>query len=366
MANGQDDKHDDSAIPESSDVSDMGTLYNLARKAMKASIPIYLELARKSRAFSAVESGHVQTIEEKSLLLGGIGSSLDPTFVSPQEVVNEWERMRAVPFEIEPAITRGVYLRLRTMAEQLVDELERTTQGFQVFDALYIVQHPYMLPILQRLAGISSKADLKKRIGNASDAVISAVAARKLADILQQRQPSRSINHAQLLQGIEPTLEGIVRDLVGRVLLEDIVTNALDEAGIPYKRESEYSHLEGAIYSFRAGYVIPDEKHPKAFIEVRKSSSRHASLYAKDKLFSAINWKGKTKDLLAILVVDGPWTAETLRVLATVYEYVIPLHAVAEMAQIVAAYLRGDKTKLKWLVTFVVEPAQIAPEEDTI
>jgi hypothetical protein len=47
------------------------------------------------------------------------------------------------------------------------------------------------------------------------------------------------------------------------------------------------------------------------FIEVRKSSSRHASLYAKDKMFSAINWKGKTPDLLAALVVDGVETSRS-------------------------------------------------------
>ncbi|MHC5615341.1 MAG: hypothetical protein ACYTXA_31335 [Nostoc sp.] len=56
-------------------------------------------------------------------------------------------------------------------------------------------------------------------------------------------------------------------------------------------RESEYKTLRGVIYDFRADFVIPDAQNPLAFIEVRKSSSRHASLYAKDKMFFAINWK---------------------------------------------------------------------------
>jgi hypothetical protein len=129
------------------------------------------------------------------------------------------------------------------------------------------------------------------------------------------------MTRAQFLQSIEPTLEGIVRDLVGRVLLESIVANALDEAKVAYKRESEYNALKGVVYDFRADFVIPNAESPKAFIEVRKSSSRHASLYAKDKMFSAINWKGKNKDLVAVLVVDGPWTAETLRVMTKVFDY---------------------------------------------
>jgi hypothetical protein len=162
-----------------------------------------------------------------------------------------------------------------------------------------------MLPILQRLANISSKAQLKKKIGSVSDNAISAPAAGRLAQILNLLQPGNSLGRAQILQSIEPTLEGIVRDLVGRVLLESIVANALDDANIQYKRESEYPHLKGVVYDFRADFVIPDAENPKAFIEVRKSSSRHASLYAKDKMFSAINWKGKNKDLLAIVVVDG-------------------------------------------------------------
>ena len=81
------------------------------------------------------------------------------------------------------------------------------------------------------------------------------------------------MTHDRLIQSIEPTLEGIVRDLVGKVLLEGIVASALEDAGIPYKRESEYGTLKGVVYSFQADFVIPDEHRPMAFVEVRKSSS---------------------------------------------------------------------------------------------
>jgi hypothetical protein len=103
--------------------------------------------------------------------------------------------------------------------------------------------------------------------------------------------------------------------------------------------------------------VIPNEKAPKAFVEVRKSSTRHASLYAKDKMFSAINWKGRNRGLLAVLVVDGPWTAETLRVMAKVFDYIVPLGAVSQVAKAISAYLAGDMSKIKWIIEFSIRPA---------
>jgi hypothetical protein len=74
-------------------------------------------------------------------------------------------------------------------------------------------------------------------------------------------------------------------------------------------------------------------------------------------MFSAINWKGRTRDLLGVIVVDGEWTGETLRVMANVFDYVIPITKVAELAEILQEYLQGDSTKLKWLVTFRIDAA---------
>jgi hypothetical protein len=129
----------------------------------------------------------------------------------------------------------------------------------------------------------------------------------------------------------------------------------LDDQKAPYQREEQYASLQGVVYDFRADFVLPDAKAPLAFIEVRKSSSRHASLYAKDKMFSAINWKGKNKKLLAVLVVDGAWTKETLLVMARVFDYVVPIGRVPELVDTLKAYLAGDETKLKWLIRFKIE-----------
>jgi hypothetical protein len=330
--------------------------------AIKDYIATYLDLAERTKNFNAVTADDLKTEKERVVVLGGLGSPLDYQKATAEDVFKEWQRIRAVPFDVESGITKGVYLLLRERTSQLLTELERATDGFMHFTAQYISQNPHMLPILQRLANISSKAELKERIGSVSDNAVSARAAERLAGILNERQPGRGLHRPQILQSIEPTLEGIVRDLVGRVLLESIVAKALDDAGVPYMRESEYEYLEGVLYNFRADFVLPDSKLPKAFIEVRKSSSRHASLYAKDKMFSAINWKGKNQDLLAVLVVDGPWTAETLKVMTRLFDYVVPIGAVADVAEAVLAYLKGDRTKLKWLVHFSVQAANKSGE----
>ncbi len=333
------------------------TLYSLAGRVMRRYVRIYLELARKTQGLAHLEPAHLPDFEQRMIILGGIGSPLDPANLSPDQVVDEWLRMQAVPFEIELAVTKGVYVKLRDRVETLVEELEQATESFLKFDPGYISNHPYFLPILQRLADMPSKAALKRRIGSVSDNRISTPAAERLAEILNQRQPGRIITRARLLQSVEPTLEGIVRDLVGRVLLETIVANALDDAQVPYKRESEYVALQGVVYDFRADFVIPDEQTPQAFIEVRKSSTRHASLYAKDKMFSAINWKGKNRELLGVLVVDGPWTSQTLRVMAGVFDYIMRINRVSDVAEVISAYIQGDQSKLKWLIDFAIHPA---------
>jgi hypothetical protein len=201
-----------------------------------------------------------------------------------------------------------------------------------------------------------SRRALKKEIGSASDTGISRPGSERLAKLLTARVNAKNVNKGEILKRLESTLEGIVRDLVGRVLLESIVDSSLRKYGVQFQRENEYASLKGVIYDFRADFVLPNSDSPKAFIEVRKSSSRHASLYAKDKMFSAINWKGKNKELVGVIVVDGEWTGDTLRAMAKIFDYVVPLSKIDELSRIMKKYLTGDKSKLKWLVTFKIEP----------
>ena len=258
---------------------------------------------------------------------------------------------------METAITASVYSDLRSVADHLFDELSAGTGGFSTFNVDYLVENPHFLPLFQHLSGIYSKARLKEQIGSVSDTRISKPTATRLVKLLNERIDPRSVVKAQVLTRLESTLEGIVRDLIGRVFLESIVETALQRQKLPFVRERDYESLPGVVYDFRADFILPNATTPKVFIEVRKSSSRHASLYAKDKMFSAINWKGETDDLLAVLVVDGEWSNETLRVMANVFDYVVPIGRIDELVQSIKAYLNGDRNKLKWFIEFRISPA---------
>jgi len=330
----------------------METLYNLADKEIRACISDYLELVDATNGLTDVQPLHLNTVRKIIILLAGLNAQ--DFELSPELAAEEWKRRQALHFELETAITYGVYVNIRLAGVNYLNSIELETKGFKDFTPEFIHKSPYFLPIFQHLSGVFSKAALKAEVGSVSDNSISKPAAIRLSNLLKQRVVPEKINKGEILKRLESTLEGIVRDLVGRVLLESIVDSALAKKGIQYKREEEYSSLSGVIYNIRADFVIPDEINPLAFIEVRKSSSRHASLYAKDKMFSAINWKGRHKKMLGILIVDGEWTSETLKVMANIFDYVVPISKVNDLAEILEEYINGDETKLKWLVDFKV------------
>jgi len=329
------------------------TLYQIADAEIRKCIDAYLKLARETHGLSIIKEQHLADQRLIVILLAGLG--IRQFNVTAAQAVDEWKRRSAIPFDLETAITTEVYRHIRELGSTFLNSVDKTSNGFTEFDPVFIQKNPYLLPLLQHLAGIFSKSKLKELVGSVSDNSISKPAALRLAALLSERVDPKTVNKGEILQRLESTLEGIVRDLVGRVLLESIVASALADQGVPFQREDEYSSLIGVIYDFRADFVLPNANAPLAFIEVRKSSSRHASLYAKDKMFSAINWKGHNPDLLAVLVVDGPWTKETLIVMAKVFDYVVPIGRVPELVEILKAYLAGDKTKLKWLIQFRIE-----------
>jgi len=332
------------------------TLYQLADAEIRSCIEVYLQLMRATKGLSDVKPEHLQEERARIILLAGL--AIQQFQYTPEQAVEEWKRRQAVPFDLEAAITFGVYRNIRQSGVRFLDNVEKMTKGFIEFEPDFIRKNPYLLPILQHLAGMFSKSALKKKVGSVSDTAISKPASKRLSELLKERVDPKSVNKGEILQRLESTLEGIVRDLVGRVLLESIVASALQDQAVPFKREDEYEALPGVVYDFRADFVMPDLDKPMAFIEVRKSSARHASLYAKDKMFSAINWKGKNPQLLAVLVIDGEWTGETLRVMANVFDYVVPIGRVPELVETIKAYLAGDKTKLKWLIHFKITAAK--------
>jgi hypothetical protein len=330
------------------------TLYKIANLEIRKAIDAYLKLARATNGLTKICSADIADERTRTILLAGLAVRGE---MSAEAAIDEWRRRQAIPFDLETAIAAGVYKDIRSTGARFLDLLEIRTERFTVFSPRFIKQNPYLLPLFQHLGGIFSKSALKELVGAISDNAISGPAAARLSKLLQERVDPRAVNKGEILKRLESTLEGIVRDLIGRVLFESIVDRALRDQDIPFQREEEYDTLEGVVYDFRADFVLPTAKCPLAFIEVRKSSARHASLYAKDKMFSAINWKGKNPELLAVLVVDGPWTGETLRVLANVFDYVVPISRVPELAETLDAYLKGDRSKLKWLIDFRIRSA---------
>lgn len=331
------------------------TVYQKAEEAMRREIKRYLALAETTRGFSSVDEESLSDPLVRLMFGGGIGVHVaDPEKIDPSRLVAEWDRKRAVPFDIERGVTAGVYRSIRPFADDLYDEAKRLTNRFTQFDEKVLFGNPHLLPILQHLAGIFSKANLKKEVGSVSDTGFSRPAAERLSALLSERVSPSSVSKENILQRMESTLEGIIRDLVGRVLLEEVVAEALKDEAVPFLREEEYSSLAGVIYDFRSDFVVPNEREPIAFIEVRKSSSRHASLYAKDKMFSAINWKGHFRNLIGIIVVNGDWTKATLQKMAKVFDYVIPLQQCPFMAKVLKRATNGDDSVLKWLLDFSI------------
>lgn len=328
------------------------TLYQIADTEIRICITDYLNLVQTTNNFANLYLENFEETRKRTILLAGLGFF---KILSANEAYEEWNRRQAIPFDVETAITFCVYDKLRQTGIDLLNYAEKETHNFSDFPPEFIQKNPYLLPILQHVGGIFSKSSLKKQIGSVSDTLISKPASERLSELLKQRVVPGSVNKGEILKRLESTLEGIVRDLVGRVLLESIVESSLRNIGIPFEREEEYKSLPGVVYDFRADFVLPNSKEPLAFIEVRKSSSRHASLYAKDKMFSAINWKGKNTKLLAVLIVDGEWTKETLRVMANVFDYVLPIGRVQYLAETLKAYLEGDNSKLKWLIEFRIK-----------
>lgn len=332
----------------------MDTIYNRATKEINHEIAIYLDLVKESNAFRNLNPELLKDIEIARLFANGIGVDIPPDALDyPLWLISEYERKIAVKFDIENAVTNGVYRKVREYVSTLYDQADVVTRNFTDFNEIILLTNPEILPILQNLLGLS-KAQLIKKVGSVADTGMSKPAARRLSELLIRTVKPDNLNKNTVLQRLEITIEGIVRDLVGRVLFEEVVASALEREDVPHLREEEYSGLSGVIYSIRADFVIPNATAPIAFIEVRKSSSRHASLYAKDKMFSAINWKGKHRKLIGVIVIEGDWTQASLQAMANIFDYVVPLERINELAKTLKRAVDGDPSILKWLIDFTI------------
>jgi hypothetical protein len=332
----------------------METIYSKATIAINEEILVYLDLIKQSDGFQKLETKLFGNIDTARLFANGLGVEIpDDVQDYGNWLISEHQRKIAVKFDIEGAVTYGVYRKVRDYVSSLYDKIEVITSGFSDISETHILANPWSIPIFQNILGLS-KAQLIKKVGSVSDSSISKPAAKRFSELLNEKVKSLTITKSNTLQRLEITIEGIVRDLVGRILFEEVVATALSKEEVPFLREDQYSGLSGVVYNIRADFVIPNEKDPIAFIEVRKSSSRHASLYAKDKMFSAINWKGKHKNLIGVIIVEGDWTQASLQVMATIFDYVVPLEKINDLAKILKLAVSGDDRILKWLIEFSI------------
>src|SRR3990172_9200921 len=138
----EDPETDGDAHDSEAEAAEEGTLYFIAAEEMRRLIGVYLRLTQQTKGFASISAADVQGVEERLIVLGGISSSLDAAASSAEEVIQEWERMRAVPFEVELGITGGVYIVLRTRVEELLDEMARATEDYTKFDSAYISANP--------------------------------------------------------------------------------------------------------------------------------------------------------------------------------------------------------------------------------
>jgi len=331
----------------------MDTLYEYATKEMKESIEYFFITIDETDHLSSITEKTLESKPVRDMLLAG--KSLSPENIDAQAAARELSRVESVPFDVERGASYSVYHSSRFYIDDLIEKAYQLSNQCTSLDPQDIADNPYLLPIWQAMLNIPSKAAMKNLFGSVSDRHLSRNAAEKISEYANSYFQNHSINRAQIKERTERTLEGIVRDLVGRLLFESIVKNALESKGIPFTPEEECSGLSGVIYSHRPDFVIPNEDDPIAFIEVRKSSSRHASLYAKDKMFSAINWKGKHPKMLAILFTEGEWTRESLITMAKVFDYVVPVSRAMELAEKIKDYMNGDDSILKWIIQFDIQ-----------
>ena len=142
----------------------MPTLYQLADSEIRACVADYLSLAADTAGFATVAIESVNTRRKAMILLAGLNAPIDDD--APDAVVREWARRRAIPVNIEAGITASVYRNLRGAGSLYLNDVRAATDGFSTWSPDYIHDNPHTLPLLQHLAGVFSKAALKRLVGS--------------------------------------------------------------------------------------------------------------------------------------------------------------------------------------------------------
>jgi hypothetical protein len=338
----------------------MQTLYQFGKEATLRLIDEYLVLLDVTDGLTVVRAEHFESPMWSVLLLRGKGVQESDIPADAESAYALYKARQAVDHEIQAAVSGPLYVEMEAHALELAKQAASLSKGFSTLTAAQLHDAPELLPIFMHAAGIFSMSVLRNDVGSISDSNMSIKASQRATEYLVPKFVTGTTPE-RLVERLGSTIEGQIRDLLGRYLLEAVVEAAFNRFQVSFQRENEYSALAGVVYDHRADFVVPDANDPKLFVEVRRSSTRHSSLYAKDKMFSAINWKGRHRDLIGVLVIDGDWSQHSRLALSRVFDYVLPVSHADELAKIAAAYLGGDTSKLLRLIRFEIQATGSSP-----
>jgi hypothetical protein len=208
------------------------TIYIFAHEQMSQIVLALLDLASSTKNFTEPPPSAWTNTSESEMLLCGKGLHIEDIekLKSPE---NAWLGRLAIPFSLELAATGILYKRLRVFTDILIKSAFTETKNFSEVTPEWVRANPRFLPVLMHVMGAFSKQELKRQLGAASDRGISRRASSKIAEAL--KHTAGTVPDQQRIQErIKATVEGIVRDLVGRLLLEQFVATALKRHKVPF------------------------------------------------------------------------------------------------------------------------------------
>ncbi|MCS4088789.1 hypothetical protein [Rhizobium sp. BK176] len=265
---------------------------------------------------------------------------------SAKENIEAW-KTAGVVFEHADAAGRVVAAKLRIRAAEMVNFVFDETAQLTRVTPEWIMAHPYTLPVFANATGTVSKKRFKNqfKLTAASDRSIGRTDATRIVEGIQ---PGMVLAPREVVAGMESLIEGIVRDQIGKVVNEAFIQQALDRRDVPYVRDEGGSNqIEGLVSASRADIAAPDNSDPKVFIEVRKSTANHASLYASSLMFSALDRRGRHPNSLAIMLYDGAWSGATKALMENAFHYVFHVLESDQAADIVKRHLDGEDMRPK-------------------
>lgn len=321
------------------------SLSEVGADEMRAASAHLQEIQDAPGGFSDVSQAHFSCAHKKPLLLAG------KNVPETQHALIEVAAWNALDVEFDRAAAAGFVVtgRLREMAVRLTDFTLEETRGLADLTADWLMRYPFSLPILVAISGKRSrkkfKADLN--VTNASDKKIGSTDAIRIVEAMKGVQVPTA---PEILAALESTIEGIVRDQIGKAVNESVVSQALNARGLEglYVRdEGGTKCIEGVLGASRADFAFPCNVEPKAFIEVRKSTSNHAAMYAHDLMWSVANRNGKHKGILAVFVYDGIWSKTTLTQLREAFDHVFHVSESDKAAEVVWLHAVEGKNQQK-------------------